>query len=564
MIEILVRFLGNGGENLVFTGQSNSLFLELTNLSDTIIDIVPGAPANPPVAGGPFSIVLALGDLFTDPSQQSSLAITADGWTSQYFGGQYPAWVITRQTAAQWQPGETLRFSIQELQPTVSAGGYDAVVAIYNVTVAPLVQLLPVTVAVPDAGGKDLASTFKVELASNIVFGTKSSEQIIRNTLSIVFINTNPNAPIVPPNVPWGSAAPRFIVSFVYGTQPGAFALTTVDAANAITASIRQGSGWNSPVRLDDPNLGPSWQMSPRPDNHAILGTRNDGFVQFELGNIVTTFVPGHTQMYVQYFDIPGYSDGHLSLSLNKEYRAVEIRQFNINRKVFTPGSSGTETARGYLDWQVDNAMLVQLSDKGEVGMSEAQYGVEIERSSAFVLSAIDLITAKYATARAEAVVEPSMISRTMPPGSIFLWSGDVEDLPSGFAVCDGTNGTPDLRDRFVVAATAANALSSGVSEHTHDYGSRLGGGMYTTTTDGVHTHQPLNEGWTPVHLKNGSHTAIDNGGLDRWGEPLQDSGSHNHTVAVTAFPGGTSAVNFPHLRPRWYALLYVMKKWAS
>jgi hypothetical protein len=37
----------------------------------------------------------------------------------------------------------------------------------------------------------------------------------------------------------------------------------------------------------------------------------------------------------------------------------------------------------------------------------------------------------------------------TVPPGGIILWSGGV--IPAGWALCDGSNGTPDLRDRFVI-----------------------------------------------------------------------------------------------------------------
>jgi len=37
--------------------------------------------------------------------------------------------------------------------------------------------------------------------------------------------------------------------------------------------------------------------------------------------------------------------------------------------------------------------------------------------------------------------------------GIIVLWSGSIGSIPSGWVICDGTNGTPDLRDRFVIGA---------------------------------------------------------------------------------------------------------------
>lgn len=38
-----------------------------------------------------------------------------------------------------------------------------------------------------------------------------------------------------------------------------------------------------------------------------------------------------------------------------------------------------------------------------------------------------------------------------IPVGTVLLWSGDIQNVPSGYALCDGANGTPDLRGRFVV-----------------------------------------------------------------------------------------------------------------
>lgn len=43
-----------------------------------------------------------------------------------------------------------------------------------------------------------------------------------------------------------------------------------------------------------------------------------------------------------------------------------------------------------------------------------------------------------------------------MPVGSIIMFNGKAEDIPSGWAICDGTNGTPNLIDRFILASTYA------------------------------------------------------------------------------------------------------------
>lgn len=59
----------------------------------------------------------------------------------------------------------------------------------------------------------------------------------------------------------------------------------------------------------------------------------------------------------------------------------------------------------------------------------------------------------------------------TFKAGMIILWSGSVVSIPSGWHLCDGTEGTPDLRDRFVVGAGSTYAVDEigGSIEHTHD-----------------------------------------------------------------------------------------------
>src|SRR6056300_41709 len=45
------------------------------------------------------------------------------------------------------------------------------------------------------------------------------------------------------------------------------------------------------------------------------------------------------------------------------------------------------------------------------------------------------------------------------PRYSVLMWSGSSGDVPSGWAVCDGTNGTPDLRGHFVRGTTTVGKI---------------------------------------------------------------------------------------------------------
>jgi hypothetical protein len=111
----------------------------------------------------------------------------------------------------------------------------------------------------------------------------------------------------------------------------------------------------------------------------------------------------------------------------------------------------------------------------------------------------------------------------SLPTGSILIWSGAVVDIPAGYALCDGNNGTPDLRDRFVIGAglTYNPGDIGGSATHTH-----------TFTTNG-HTHEPAGE----PEMQAGSAFS-DNI------NPSTDSG--------TTDPGSSL--------PPYYALCFVMK----
>ena len=50
----------------------------------------------------------------------------------------------------------------------------------------------------------------------------------------------------------------------------------------------------------------------------------------------------------------------------------------------------------------------------------------------------------------------------------IVMWSGLLSNVPDGWSVCDGTNGTPDLRNKFVRGANVEVGLEGGCSIHGH------------------------------------------------------------------------------------------------
>jgi hypothetical protein len=139
----------------------------------------------------------------------------------------------------------------------------------------------------------------------------------------------------------------------------------------------------------------------------------------------------------------------------------------------------------------------------------------------------------------------------TFPAGGIIIWSGAIGAVPSGWYLCDGTNGTPDLRNRFIVGAgstysVGGNGGSADAITVTHTHTAT------TTTTDTGHTHSIGTTTGTAV---------LAGGGLNGYATSGGTSGSNtalNITATTTNANAGTSGTN-ANLPPYW-ALAYIMK----
>ena len=71
-----------------------------------------------------------------------------------------------------------------------------------------------------------------------------------------------------------------------------------------------------------------------------------------------------------------------------------------------------------------------------------------------------------------------STVISLIPKGLIVYWYGTIAQVPTGWAICDGTNGTPDLRDTFIYTAAIDG-----------DVGTTGGATTDTSSTDGDHNH---------------------------------------------------------------------------
>lgn len=144
------------------------------------------------------------------------------------------------------------------------------------------------------------------------------------------------------------------------------------------------------------------------------------------------------------------------------------------------------------------------------------------------------------------------------------MWSGTIATIPSGWYLCNGSNSTPDLRNKFIIGAyaddssiakttvTGSSTQTGGTKDaitvsHTHT--------ATTTATDAGHTHLSnamglvsgtinfVGTGGTPYNNGNSTNTA---------------SGTASITATTTVASAGSDGTN--QNLPPYYALAYIMK----
>jgi hypothetical protein len=141
-------------------------------------------------------------------------------------------------------------------------------------------------------------------------------------------------------------------------------------------------------------------------------------------------------------------------------------------------------------------------------------------------------------------------VAAAFPSGGIIIWSGSAAAIPTGWVLCNGSNSTPDLRDKFVIGAGSTYAVGDTggsanaiVVAHTHT--------ATSTVTDPGHTHLADQ----PFAASTGA-----NGGSSFGQGSNRATGSAvtGITVATTNASTGSSGTNAN--LPPYYALCYIMK----
>ena len=147
-------------------------------------------------------------------------------------------------------------------------------------------------------------------------------------------------------------------------------------------------------------------------------------------------------------------------------------------------------------------------------------------------------------------------IANGVPSGSILLWSGSIASIPTGWVICDGSSGTPDLRNRFVVGAGSTYAVGA------------TGGSANATLVSHSHTASSTSSVSDPGHAHVYFNMSGGNGSFNIGSGLGNNTGRTDSTVGATTgisvststsiSTEGSSATNAN--LPPYYALAYIMK----
>lgn len=221
----------------------------------------------------------------------------------------------------------------------------------------------------------------------------------------------------------------------------------------------------------------------------------------FVLSNVKSSLESGQGQIRVYYKDIPGYADGYQILNLYKTHLIEREKKIGIGK---TPKK--------------------ELDVKGSI-------------------SATETVTAK------------SFIGQgAIVKGMIVMWYGESNNVPEGWAICDGSKGTPDLRDRFIIGAGHKPIGSTGGSPSVTFTINNMPSHKHrgTTNQSGRHNHK-----YNTAVVSQQDH----DDDKERWSwkyedKYTEDGGEHQHSFETDEQGNGQPF----EILPPYLALFFIMK----
>jgi hypothetical protein len=140
----------------------------------------------------------------------------------------------------------------------------------------------------------------------------------------------------------------------------------------------------------------------------------------------------------------------------------------------------------------------------------------------------------------------------------VIMWYGSIESIPPGWHLCDGSNGTPDLRDKFILGAGGTYNPGQTGGSTTFSAAGTITIDAHVLTIDelGPHRHPFLDNYSSAGALDLMGTSAYALGSTSGTTPAAGGGGGHTHSTAEgTSFTGSAVAC-----MPYYYALAFIMK----
>ena len=221
------------------------------------------------------------------------------------------------------------------------------------------------------------------------------------------------------------------------------------------------------------------------------------------------------------------------------------------------------------------NAAMLEINTRSESvfqqaidgGYSQSVIETKVGERALIGGQSTQLFKAKAGVA-SDDVVNKGQLDTSMPVGFIGMWSGSISDIPTKWALCDGTNNTPDLRGKFVYGASSDGEVNDTggskdavVVEHDHTANHNHSA---SSSTNGNHAHSKTlsrrgnSTGDTSSYFKAGnSNTA------GTYSGNTNGNGNHSHSIIINAKNVTTSKVGVSGTNknlPPYMLLAYIIK----
>lgn len=330
-------------------------------------------------------------------------------------------------------------------------------------------------------------------------------------------------------------------------------------------------------------------------------------YFDFELSGIHTNHPSGFANVYLRYEDLLDFPDGEFVLPVEKSpIVQKEMDEGQIHVGIATADPSTALEVNGEITTQslcidkvrakgdevkvksplrLEKNLILKQALKGANDEVTVESDLDVD-GDLMVQGTMNVGRSIHATNKEVTVKTPLQVKgelevgqvlvQPMPKGAIIMWHGAPDSVPSGWALCDGKNGTPNLLGRFVVGAEYSD-------NHTEKEGSEIRalkdkndekkafewketGGMYqvkltksempkhdhggSTEEDGKHSHEYIQEG-------NGSELddVLENSDdVDSKTGKTSEAADHNHGIKMDG--GGEPHENLPP----YFALCFIMK----